>query len=98
LKEKPLIWHIIKLQMISFSCMTIRVFQLLHLALRELSISFEIVQYLYLNDIIEREATDVFLSITIFVISHQFRCTAQVKITLMPAEIKLLSHVCQENA
>lgn len=70
-------------------------FQLLHV---ELSIAFEIVNYLYLNYIILREATDVFFSLAIFVISHQIRCTAQVKIKLMPAEIKLLSHVCQENA
>lgn len=33
-----------------------------------------------------------------FVIFHQFRGTAQAEIQLMPAEIKLLSHVCQENA
>lgn len=67
-------------------------------SLGKLSIAFEIVQHLHLNNIIYREATDVFFSLAIFVISHQFRCIAQVQIKFMPAEIKLLSHVCQENA
>lgn len=65
----------IKLQMISFSYLTIHFFffKLLHLVLRDLSIAFEVVQYLYLNHIILREATDVFFSFAIFLISHQFR-------------------------
>lgn len=40
-----------------------------HLVVRDLSTDFEILKYLYLNDIILKEATDVFFSFVIFVIS-----------------------------
>ena len=44
-------------------------FQLVHLVLKELSIVIEMVQYL--NDIILREATDVFFSLAISVVTRQ---------------------------
>lgn len=92
----------IKLQMISFTddpfFFVLFFCKWLYFVLRELLIAIETWQQLNLNGIIFWEATDVFFSLAIFVISHQFRWAARVKIKLMPAEIKLQSHVCQENA
>ena len=60
-----------KLQMISFCYLTFFFFfpQLVQLVLKELSIAFEMVQYL--NDIVLREATDVFFSLAISVATRR---------------------------
>lgn len=57
--------------MISFCYLTFFFFfpQLVQLVLKELSIAFEMVQYL--NDIVLREATDVFFSLAISVATRR---------------------------